>query len=102
MLHGDAISWKSRRQHHVALSTSEAEYVAVSQCGQDVLTLREIVSPFAVPQLDPTAVYADNMACIAMSENPSILATSMFVVDTLYVKWCRLPFFCVCCLLALV
>jgi hypothetical protein len=70
MLNGGAISWKSRRQDNVSLSTSEAEYVAASQCGQDVLYLREMLSDFAVPQSAPTAIYEDNMACIAMSENP--------------------------------
>ena len=70
ILNGGAISLKSRRQHNVSLSTSEAEYVAASQCGQDVLYLRGMHSDFAVPQSDPTAIYEDNMACIAMSENP--------------------------------
>ena len=70
MLNGGAISWKSRRQDNVSLSTSEAEYVAASQCGQDVLYLREMLSDFAVPQSAPTAIYEDNMACIAMSESP--------------------------------
>ena len=70
MLNGGAISWKSRRQYNVSLSTSEADFVAASQCGQDVLYLREMLSDFAFPQSSPTAIYEDNMACIAMSENP--------------------------------
>ena len=70
MLNGGAISWKSRRQDSVALSTSEAEYMAASQCGQDVLYLREMLSDFNVPQAAATRVYEDNLACIAMSENP--------------------------------
>jgi hypothetical protein len=70
MLNGGAISWKSRRQDSVSLSTSEAEYVAASQCGQEVLYLREILRDFFVPQLKPTCIYEDNLACIAMSENP--------------------------------
>ena len=66
MLNGGAISWKSRRQDSVALSTSEAEYMAASQCGQDVLYLREMLSDFNVPQAAATRVYEDNLACIAI------------------------------------
>ena len=32
--------------------------------------LREILRDFFVPQLQPTCIYEDNLACIAMSENP--------------------------------
>jgi hypothetical protein len=70
MLKWGAISWKSCRQDSVSLSTSEAEYVAASQCGQEVLYLREILRDFFVPLLQPTCIYEDNLACIAMSENP--------------------------------
>ena len=70
MLNGGAISWKSRHQDSVFLSTSEAEFVPASQCGQEVVYLREILRDFAVPQLAPTDVYKDNLACVAMSENP--------------------------------
>jgi len=43
--------------------------VAASQCGQEVLYLREILLDFHQPQTSPTTVYEDNLACIAMSEN---------------------------------
>ena len=69
MFNGGAISWKSRRQDSVSLSTSEAEFVAASQCGQEVLYIREILLDFHQPQTSPTIVYEDNLACIAMSEN---------------------------------
>ena len=70
MMTGGAVSWKSRRQDCVSLSTSEAEYVAASQCGQEVLYLREILRDFGYTQENPTNVYEDNLACVAMSENP--------------------------------
>ena len=73
MMSGGAISWKSRRQDCVSLSASEAEYVAASQCGQEVLYLREILRDFGYDLHDPTVptkVYEDNLACVAMSENP--------------------------------
>ena len=64
------MSWKSRRQDCVSLSTSEAEFVAASQCGQEVLYLREILRDFGYTQENPTHMYEDNLACVAMSENP--------------------------------
>ena len=70
VLTGGAVSWKSRRQDCVSLSTSEAEYVAASQCGQEVVYLREILRDFGFTPTAPTSVYEDNLACVAMSENP--------------------------------
>lgn len=69
MLNGGAISWRSRRQESVSLSTSEAEYIAASQCGQEVVYLREILRESFFEQMEETLVYEDNRACILMSEN---------------------------------
>jgi hypothetical protein len=64
------VSWKSRRQDCVSLFTSEAEYVSASQCGQEVFYLREILRDFGFPPTEPARIYEDNLACVAMSENP--------------------------------
>jgi hypothetical protein len=78
MMTGGAISWKSRRQDCVSLSTSEAEYVAASQCGQEALYLREILRDFGFAQAAPTEVYEDNLACVAMSEICLVTVTASF------------------------
>jgi hypothetical protein len=70
MLNGEAVSLKSRRQDCVSLSTSEAEYAAASQCGQEVYYMREILRDFGFAQTAPTQIYEDNLACVTMSENP--------------------------------
>ena len=70
MLNGGAVSWKSRRQDCVSLSTSEAEYVAATQNGQEVYYMREILRDFGFAQTAPTQIYEDSLACVAMSENP--------------------------------
>jgi hypothetical protein len=69
MLNGGAISWKSKRQGTVSLSSAESEYIAASKCSQEVVYLREILLGFKCEQVLPTIVYEDNRACIAMSEN---------------------------------
>jgi len=67
---GAPISWKSRRRDIVSLSTSEAEYVAASQAGQEAIYLRETLTDFGVSHTQATLLYADNTACVTMSENP--------------------------------
>jgi len=67
---GGPISWKSRLQDNISLSTSEAEFVAVSQASQEVVCLCEILRDFGYIQTAATDIFEDNLACIAMSENP--------------------------------
>jgi hypothetical protein len=70
MMNGGPISWKSRRQDSVALSTSEAEYMAASEVGKELLYLRAILHDVGYAQTSPTNIYEDNLACIGMSTNP--------------------------------
>jgi len=70
MMNGGPISWKSRRQDNVSLSTSEAQFVAASQAGQEAIYLRETLTDFGYSQTKATLLHEDNLVCIAMSENP--------------------------------
>jgi hypothetical protein len=72
MMNCGPISWKSRRQDSVALSTSEAEYMAASEVGKEILYLRAILRDVGYAQTTPTNIYEDNLACIAMSTNPGL------------------------------
>ena len=68
MLNGAAVSWKSKRQPTVALSSAEAEYIAGSSLVQEVIYLRKLLNNLGFPQTSPTVIYADNETCIAWSE----------------------------------
>ena len=70
-LNGGPISWKAARQGGVTLSSSEAEFVAASQAGKEILYLRALLKGFACPQQKPTELWEDNASCILMSENPT-------------------------------
>lgn len=70
-LNGGPISWKSSRQGGVTLSSSEAEFVAASQAGQEVVYLRALLRGFGYTQKGPTEIWEDNASCIMMSENPT-------------------------------
>ena len=46
---GGAVSWKSRKQQTVALSTAEAEYVAASAAAQEAIWLRKLLTDLGHP-----------------------------------------------------
>ena len=64
------ISWFSRKQSCVALSTVEAEYVAACSASCEVVWLRKLLSNLFDLQLDATCIYYDNQSCVKLSENP--------------------------------
>ena len=68
MLNGAAISWRSKRQPTVALSSAEAEFISASAMVQEVIFLRKFLHNLGFPQTAPTPVFADNETCIAWSE----------------------------------
>jgi len=70
MMNGGPIFGKNCRQDNGSLSTSEAEFVAASQAAQEVVYLRETLRDFVYSQSTATDIFEDNLACIAMSENP--------------------------------
>jgi len=69
MMNGGLISWKSRRQVNVCLSTSEAKFVAASQARQEALFL-EILKDLGYQQRNTIEIYEDNLAYVAVGENP--------------------------------
>jgi hypothetical protein len=68
-LAGGPISWTSKRQPVVALSSAEAEYVAISAATQEALWLRSMMEELGYPQ-SPTIIYSDSTTAIAIANNP--------------------------------
>ena len=64
------ISWFSRNQSSVALSTSEAEYIASCSARCEAIWIRKLMSGLFNLELDTTVILCDNQSCIKMTENP--------------------------------
>ena len=64
------ISWTSKKQPVIALSTSEAEYVAVSAAAQEAVWLRRFLADLKALPEDPTIIMEDNQGAIALAKNP--------------------------------
>ena len=69
LLSGGAISWKSQKRC-VALSTAEAEYVAMSTATQEAIWLRQLIAEITSSEETPILVYEDNQSAIAIARNP--------------------------------
>lgn len=70
MLAGGAVSWGSKLQPTVALSSAEAEYMAACSAVQEAVYMRRLLSGLGYQGDVPTIIYEDNQGCIALSENP--------------------------------
>ena len=71
LMSGGPVSWLSKKQQIVALSTSEAEYVALSMATQEAVWLRQFLSDLAVSEIGvSTVVMEDNQGTIAIARNP--------------------------------
>ena len=67
---GSVLTWGSRKQKCVALSTCEAEIIALSEAAKDVVYLRRLVKGLGHPEPDPTPLSSDSMAARDAAYNP--------------------------------
>ena len=66
---GGAVTWSSKRQTTVALSTVEAEYVAMSRCAQQMVWMHSWLAEVGVKYSSPGLLKADNRGAIALTKN---------------------------------
>ena len=71
MMGGGPVSWLSKKQAIVALSTSEAEYVALSFATQEIVWLRKLlITDLKSTSQKPTVLMEDNQGAISIAKNP--------------------------------
>jgi hypothetical protein len=69
LIDGGAISWFSRKQEIVTLSTAEAEYVAATHAAKEAIWLKRLITElFNFPD-DPITLHCDNQSAIALTKD---------------------------------
>ena len=63
------ISWKTKKQPCVTLSTCEAEYVALVSCMQEAIFLVQLYKDLTDSVVDVN-IFVDNQSAIALAKNP--------------------------------
>jgi hypothetical protein len=68
MLAGGPISWRCKKQPTVALSATEAEFVALTEATRDVIWLTNFLDELGIEYEVPT-IYSDSQSAIEWSKN---------------------------------
>jgi hypothetical protein len=67
---GGAVSWSSKKQTSVALSTAEAEYMAATHVAKQVLWQRSLFTELNFEFPTTSTIFTDNQAAISISHHP--------------------------------
>lgn len=79
------ISWKSRKQQSIALSTCEAEYMAMAECVKEAMFLFNMFSKtmYCANDTECVAIHCDNQGAISLAKN-QILSQRSKHIDIRY------------------
>ena len=86
---GGAISWNSRKQALVSLSTTESEYVAMMHTTKEALWIRMFLGEILCPLTKLILLYCDNQSAIAVVKNDQYHACTKHI-DICYHFICKL------------
>jgi hypothetical protein len=63
------VSWTSKKQNSVALSTTEAEYIAAGSCCAQILYMKQTLLDYGVV-LEKVPLLCDNESAVKLANNP--------------------------------
>jgi hypothetical protein len=88
LIDGGAVSWSTKRQEIVSLSTTESEYVAGAHAAKEALWLRSLISQIFDSFSDPTTLFSDNQSAIALAKDHQYHARTKHIdVRFHFIRW---------------
>jgi hypothetical protein len=71
-LYGAPITWKTSRQHTIALSSTESEYYGLTNAAKEAIWFQTLLTELKYQGTEyiPTHIYGDNQGSLALAENP--------------------------------
>lgn len=72
-VYSSTVSWATRKQTSVALSSAEAEYMALSVAVTEAIWLRRLLVDLGVNMNGATVLHEDNQACIKVAEEDKVM-----------------------------
>jgi len=69
MVNGSVVSWSSKKQPIVVLSTTKVEYIAATHAAMEALWIHMFIVEIAWPLSSPTILKCDNQSAICVTKN---------------------------------
>ena len=64
------VSWLSKKQSSISLSTAEAEYIVATYCCTQILWMKEALKDVNIETKQRATIFCDNNSAISLSKNP--------------------------------
>lgn len=88
LIDGGAVSWYSKKQEIISLSTTESEYVAATHAAKEAIWLRQLLGQIFGSFNDSTVVYCDNQSAIALTKDHQFHARTKHIdVRFHFIRW---------------
>lgn len=65
------VSWCTRKQNTVAVSSTEAEYMGLFEAVKEAIWIKSLLSSIYIKVNKPILIYEDNNSCISIANNPT-------------------------------
>jgi len=78
-LGNSSISWSSRMQPTVSLSSTEAKYRVLIDAAKDTTYFRRLMNELRIDTQEPTQLMNDNQSCIKLVKNPVMHAKTKHI-----------------------
>src|SRR4030095_2758526 len=79
LINGGAVSWSAHKQSTVAFSSTEAEYMALSDASREALARRQLFEELQITSASkPVTILTDNQAVLSISENPELSSSQAY------------------------
>ncbi|PIL29346.1 hypothetical protein GSI_09397 [Ganoderma sinense ZZ0214-1] len=88
LIDGGAVSWSSKKQELISLSTTESEYVTVTHAAKEALWLRSLIGQIFAPLLSSTPLLSDNLSAIALARDNQYHARTKHIdIHFHFIRW---------------
>ena len=88
MIDGGAMSWCTKKQEIISLSTTKAEYVAATHATKEALWLRTMISELYSDIQGPMTLHSDNQSAIALTKDHQYHARTKHIdICFHFIRW---------------